>query len=214
MDYLYWRQNRSYFQHYQGQFQPHVQLQHKLHHVPTVCYLMPMSAASEWKPQKRTKSKAQILRDQKRRQQFIENKTVCSAMPFSELSNEELTKLMPKSLCQVPSECTDCLIFESAYKFTVKEVNLLQEENKELKASISSLQCLISAEQTRLRKEERQALLSAEETEKLRKALTDEKEKTQQLEYELEREKQRCCIYQEDIQAQTKQLEQKQVENV
>ena len=64
--------------------------------MPFVAYIVPVESTRMFRNIKTQKSKAQKLRDQQRMQHFLERKSVCAVMPFSDISNEELSKFMPK----------------------------------------------------------------------------------------------------------------------
>ena len=201
MDYSYWRQARydnplsRQFRMFHGQFSDYRE-------TPFVAYIIPVVNPTKLHHFEKQKSKAQKLRDQRRRQRFLESKSVCAAMPFCDVSNDELSKIMPKlsaHTCDSNQDSVEVTKLQIFLETALTTVDQLQVENRKLQDN-EFLNSRLSEEQIRNRT--------------LEKKLLSETEQIQKLQYEIERERQRCCIYQEDMQSQTEELEREKLQNI
>ena len=110
--------------------------------MPFVAYIVPAESMRMFRNIKTQKSKAQKLRDQQRMQQFLERKSVCAVMPFSDITNEELSKFMPKFRNPDYDPVKECMLgsLETAWDKNdalKDEICKLNEENEELNLQLS-----------------------------------------------------------------------------
>ena len=113
-----------------------------------VAYIVPVESTCMFRNIKKQKSKAQKLRDQQRMQHFLERKSVCVVMPFSDISNEELSKLMPKFNNNSDYDpVKECMLdsLETAWE----KNDMLKEEICKLKDDNEELMLKLSEEQSR-----------------------------------------------------------------
>ena len=114
--------------------------------MPFVAYIVPVESTRMFRNIKTQKSKAQKLRDQQRMQHFLERKSVCAVMPFSDNSNEELSKFMPKFNNNSDYDpVKECMLdsLETAWEKndTLKEeICKLKDDNEELMLKLSEEQ--------------------------------------------------------------------------
>ena len=148
-----------------------------------VAYIVPAESTRMFRNIKTQKSKAQKLRDQQRMQQFLERKSVCAVMPFSDISNEELSKFMPKFHNPDYDPVKECMLgsLETAWD----KNDALKDEICKLKDEHEELMLKLSEEQSRNQE--------LEDTH-----LTDDMQ-IKQLQCDIIQEQLKCATVQKDI---------------
>ena len=100
------------------------------------------------------KSASQKRRDEQRRELFNSRKSVCVSMPFSDLSNNDLAKVMPKHFPCKPD--TD-MIRASNLDPKSSEINKLTSDLEQTQTTIVRLENTLAEERQSLRIAEEQA---------------------------------------------------------
>ena len=111
------------------------------------------------------KSASQKRRDEQRRELFNSRKSVCVSMPFSDLSNNDLEKVMPKHF---PRKRDTDMIRASNLDPKSSKINKLTSDLEQTQTTIVRLENTLAEERKSLRIAEEQAVLSTEQITKLR----------------------------------------------
>ena len=111
------------------------------------------------------KSASQKRRDEQRRELFNSRKSVCVSMPFSDLSNNDLAKVMPKHF---PCKRDTDMIRASNLDPKSSKINKLTSDLEQTQTTIVRLENTLAEERKSLRIAEEQAVLSTEQITKLR----------------------------------------------
>ena len=197
MDHSHWRQAR-YNAHLFRQFGGFHRYFIEYRDIPFVAYIVPVESTLMLRNSRKQKSKAQKLRDHQRRQRFIESKSICAAMPFYDISNEELSKLVPK--CHNNSEydpIKEAMLDSLDTAFA--EIDKLEGEIRELKENNKMLHSQLSEEEN--------------QNQELQNFLSSDNGQIQQLQYDLEQEQMECFMYKEDMKSQGQELKREQSVN-
>ena len=103
--------------------------------LPVVIYLtlptVNLNQNSRENTGRKTKSQKQKQRDQERMKQFNEQKTVCSQFPFALVDNDEIQKMVTRSLSQTNSRSDKIKSYNIQEEFS--------EENNKLNSLIAGL---------------------------------------------------------------------------
>ena len=115
------------------------------------------------------KSNTQKRRDQQQREAFNSWKSVCASMPFNDLSNNDLAKVMPK---HYPCKRDTDMIQVSNLDPKSSEINKLKSNLEQTQTTIVLLENTLAEERKSLLIAEEQLVQSMEQTSKLRAELS------------------------------------------
>ena len=114
------------------------------------------------------KSASQKRRDEQRRELFNSRKSVCASMPFSDLSNNDLAKVIPKHF---PCKRDTGMIQVSNLDPKPSEINKLRSDLEQTQTTIVRLENTLAEERKSLHIQKDQAIQSTEKISKLRAEL-------------------------------------------